>query len=208
MHGAFESKVWPFVAERVTPLKELRWSRTMLTSPSPRAVREISQSSILAELGRLAFPSRLLERSVEHLTLRHIWRPWTSFRLGGVFSSLGACLCRKYRIAARIAGPVIILCASHGFAAAQDATWVGATSDWNTPGNWNPNVVPTRTATFNPSTPTSITFSQGSMMAPTTIQTLSFNASGFVFGLTPIDPESSVFVAITGVGIQCADVQC
>jgi hypothetical protein len=88
---------------------------------------------------------------------------------------------------------------------AQNATWNGTTSsDWNTPSNWNQNVVPTEIATFNPSTPTSITFSQGSTAAPTTIQTLLFNASGFTFGLTPIPSESSVAVAITGVGIQPA----
>ena len=91
----------------------------MLTSP--RTVREISRSSILAEQGRLiAFPNVPPERSAERLTLRHTWRPWTSFRLGRVFSSLGVCLGRKSRIAARIAGPVIILCALPGFAYAQD----------------------------------------------------------------------------------------
>ena len=136
VHGAFKNKVWPFVAERVIPLKELRWSRTMLTSP--RAVREISRSSVLAEQGRLiAFPNVPPEKGrAERLTLRHIWRPWASFRLGWVFSSLGVCLRRKSRIAARIAGPVIILCALPGFASAQ-ATWEGSVnSNWNEPGNW------------------------------------------------------------------------
>ena len=66
VHGAFKNKMWPFVAERVIPLKELRWSRTMLTSP--RTVREISRSSVLAEQGRLtAFPILPLARSVERL---------------------------------------------------------------------------------------------------------------------------------------------
>src|SRR5262245_10569571 len=32
---------------------------------------------------------------------------------------------------------------------AQDATWDGATTDWNTPGNWTPPSVPTNTATFS-----------------------------------------------------------
>ena len=92
-------------------------------------------------------------------------------------------------LAARIAIPVIVLNGVSGVAFAQNATWVGTTSDWNTPNNWNPNVVPTGTATFNPSTPTSITFS-----APATVQTLLFNAPGFTLfpsGLT-----------ITGSGIQ------
>ena len=90
----------------------------MLTSL--RTLREISHSSILAEQGRLiAFPNWPLKKSnSESLTLRHIWRPWTSFRLGWLISSLWVCLRRKSRIAARIAGPVIILCALPGFASA------------------------------------------------------------------------------------------
>ena len=44
-----KKKVWPLVGERVIRLKELRWSRRMLTSPC--TVREISGSSILAEQG-------------------------------------------------------------------------------------------------------------------------------------------------------------
>ena len=139
VHGAFKNKVWRYVAERVTPLKELRWSRTMLTSP--RTVREISRSSILAEQGRLlAFPNVPPERSVERLALRHSLRPWTRFRLGRVFSSLGVCLRRKSQIAARVALPVIILSGMADLASAQnDATWTGiASPDWNTAVNWNP----------------------------------------------------------------------
>ena len=95
----------------------------MLTSQ--RTVREISRSSILAKQGCLiAFPNVPPERSGERLALRHAWRPWTRFRLGRVFSSLGICLRRKMRAAARVAGPAIILCALPGFASAQDATWV------------------------------------------------------------------------------------
>jgi hypothetical protein len=109
VHGAFMSKVWPFVADRVIPLKELRWSRTMLTSPSPRTVREISHSSVLAEQGRLiAFPNVAPERGAERLTLRHTWQPWTSFRLGWTLSSLGACLGRKMRAAAPNASPGVV----------------------------------------------------------------------------------------------------
>ena len=66
----------------------------MLTSP--RTVREISRSSILAEQGRLiVFPNVPPERSVERLTLRGTWLPRTRFRLRRVFSSLGVCLRRK-----------------------------------------------------------------------------------------------------------------
>jgi hypothetical protein len=81
-------------------------------------------------------------------------------------------------LAGRIAVPVIVLNGVSGVAFAQNATWVGnLSSDWNTPGNWNPNSVPTGTATFGPSPVTkSITFS-----AASTVQTLSFNAPGYTF---------------------------
>ena len=82
-------------------------------------------------------------------------------------------------LAARIAIPVIILNGVSGVAFAQNATWVGTTSDWNTPGNWNPNVVPTVTATFNPSSQTSITFSAPS----TTVQNLTFTAPGYTLNV-------------------------
>ena len=75
---AFKKKMWPFVAERVIELKELRRGCTVLTSP--RAVPEISCSSIIAEQGRrIAFPILSPERSVEPLTLHQIEGPWTSF---------------------------------------------------------------------------------------------------------------------------------
>ena len=82
-------------------------------------------------------------------------------------------------LAARIAIPVIVLNGVSGVAFAQNATWVGTTSDWNTPGNWNPNVVPTVTATFNPSSQTSITFSAPS----TTVQNLTFTAPGYTLNV-------------------------
>jgi hypothetical protein len=78
VHGAFKNKVWLFVAERVIALKELRRGRTMLTSP--RAVPEISCSSIIAEQGRrIAFPILSPEQSGEPLTIHQIEGPWTSF---------------------------------------------------------------------------------------------------------------------------------
>jgi autotransporter-associated beta strand protein len=161
----------------------------MLTSP--RAAREISRSSVLAAQVRLtAFAYWAVETSsVESLKLRHIWWPRTSFRFVCVFSSLGVCLRREVRVAARIAGPVVILCALPGFASAQ-STWVGTTSDWNTPSNWNPTGVPTGTAIFNPSTPTSITSS-----AAITIPTLQFNAPGYTLAL-------GSGLSITGNGIE------
>ena len=51
----------------------------------------LTLSRTVADQGRLiAFSTRLLEKSgVKPLTARQTWRPWTSFRLGRVFSSLG-----------------------------------------------------------------------------------------------------------------------
>jgi outer membrane autotransporter protein len=72
-------------------------------------------SSFLAEQGDLiVFPSVPLARSVERLTLRHIERPWTSFRLGRVFLLRRASACS--------AGPVVILCALREFTSTEDAT--------------------------------------------------------------------------------------
>ena len=165
----------------------------MLTSP--RAVREISGSSILAEQERLiAVPNPLLDGSRERLTLHHAWRPWTSFRLGRVFSSLGVCLRRKSRIAARIAGPAIILCALPGFASAQDATWQGPGSDWHTPGNWN-NGVPTGVGTFNGALPTSI-----SMAGGVTIDALQFDAPNYIF-----DVPNGLTINGTGIAASVAN---
>jgi hypothetical protein len=98
----------------------------MLTSP--RTVRKISHSSVLAEQGRLiSFPNVHPERG-EPLTLRDAWRLWTSFRLGRVFSSLLNCLRRKTRASARLTGPVLVPCAPRGFTSTQDAARRTATS--------------------------------------------------------------------------------
>ena len=99
----------------------------MLTSPC--TVREISGSSILAEQGGpIEFPILPPLRSLDRLTLRHNERPWTSFRLRGVFSSLRGRLARKTRAIARLAGPVIIPRGLQGFTTTQDAMRRGATS--------------------------------------------------------------------------------
>ena len=160
----------------------------------------LTLSRTVADQGRLiAFSTRLLEKSgVKPLTARQTWRPWTSFRLGRVFSSLGSVMRRNSRIAALIAGPVITICALPGFASAQDATWVGAiSSDWNTGPNWNGSGVPTGIATFNPSTQMSITFS-----APATVQTLLFDAPGYTFNFSI--PATTGILSITGEGIVAA----
>jgi len=63
---------------------------------------------------------------------------------------------------------------------AQDATWIGTTSDWNTGTNWSsvpPATVPTGTATFDATGITkSITFSQ-----ETTVGTLKVDEPGYSF---------------------------
>ena len=118
--------MWPFVAKRVISLKELRWSCTVLTSP--RTVREISRSSVpAARRGLVAVPNPPPGSGVERLTLRHFERPWTSFRLGWVFSCLWSCLGSKTRASGRLTGTVLVLCALRGFASTQDAAWRGGT---------------------------------------------------------------------------------
>src|SRR5260221_2174149 len=65
---------------------------------------------------------------------------------------------------------------------AQNATWIGQTSDWNTPTNWTgtpptPPTVPTGTATFDATGITkSLTFSQG-----TTVGSVQVDAPGYSF---------------------------
>ena len=147
----------------------------------PRTVHGSFRSSILTEQRRpIAFPNVPAERSALRLTLRHLWRPWTSFRLGRVFSSLGVRLGRKSRIAALITGPAIILCALPGFAWAQ-STWLGGiqNNSWNVDPNWVGGVpAPTGTATF-PSVPlpnSPVTFS-----ANTLVGTLVFNGPNYTF---------------------------
>ena len=110
-----------------------------------------------------------------------------------VVFSLEVYLRRKAAVAARIAFPLFVLSGVPALAPAQDATWVGSTSDWNTAGNWNPSGVPTGTATFGPSTPNSITFS-----APSVVQALSFNAPNYTFNLL------NQSLAIAGSGIQAS----
>jgi len=164
----------------------------MLTSP--RAVREISRSSLLAEQGRLTtLPTRPLEKSgVGPLTARQTWRPWTSFRLGRVFSSLGVYMRRNSRIAARIAGPAIILCGLPGFASAQNAIWNGPGADWNTPANWLTTVPgPNGTALFTGTFPKEI-----SMAGVVEVGTLQFSAPRYIF-----DVDAGA-VRINGFGVD------
>src|SRR5262245_5621043 len=61
----------------------------------------------------------------------------------------------------------------------QDATWNGATSDWNTPGNWTPTSVPTNTATFSNTGVTGLTIS-----SDTSINTIDFTAAAPAYSFT------------------------
>jgi autotransporter-associated beta strand protein len=59
-------------------------------------------------------------------------------------------------------GIVMLAALDANAALAQDATWTGASfSDWNTPTNWSTGSVPTGTATFNGTTPTTIFLNSG-----------------------------------------------
>jgi autotransporter-associated beta strand protein/T5SS/PEP-CTERM-associated repeat protein len=62
---------------------------------------------------------------------------------------------------------------------AQDATWDGATTDWNTPGNWAPPSVPTNTATFSNTGVTNVTIS-----SKTSINTIDFTAAAPAYSFT------------------------
>ena len=102
-----------------------------------------------------------------------------------------------------IAALLLGLCLSALAAHAQNndnATWVGRASDWNTATNWNPNQVPTGTATFGilptPLSVKSLTFSQG-----TSVGALQFNAPGYVFNLNMFLPDSPVIITGSGIGV-------
>jgi hypothetical protein len=105
------------------------------------------------------------------------WPPRPSLASSGKFS-LEVYLRHKATVAARIAGPVVILCALPGFASAQDATWMGPTPDWNISANWNPMTTPgpNGTATFGGALPTSI-----SMAGGVAVGALQFNAPNYTF---------------------------
>src|SRR5262245_60586123 len=61
----------------------------------------------------------------------------------------------------------------------QDSTWNGATSDWNTPGNWTPTSVPTNTATFSNTGVTNVTISSN-----TSINMIDFTAAAPAYSFT------------------------
>jgi autotransporter-associated beta strand protein len=81
-------------------------------------------------------------------------------------------------------------------AQAQDATWKAAPldSNYNNPGNWNPDNVPTGTATFATSSITSLTFAS----AATSIGGWTFNAGASNYTFTLSSPNTLTF---NGAGI-------
>jgi autotransporter-associated beta strand protein len=83
-------------------------------------------------------------------------------------------------------------CLSGGAAYAQDATWNGSTTDWNTPTNWTPNTVPTNTATFATTGSASVDNASGAV----SIGTIDFNAAAQAYTVT-IDNAFTV----TGTGV-------
>ena len=114
------------------------------------------------------------------------------------------CLRCELRIAARVAFLVMMLCGMATLSFAQeDATWSNnaLTSDWNYPGNWlplplpssGPLRVPTGLAAFSSSS----TIQTITLSAPTTIQTLQFDAPGYTFDLS----STINFLKIAGSGI-------
>ena len=106
---------------------------------------------------------------------------------------------RNSRIAALIAGPVIILCVLPGFASAQvenPTLWNGfADNLWNNAANWSPNGIPssTETAIFGPIPPVK----DISMLGGASVGTLEFNAPGYTFAALGLE--------INGRGVVSAD---
>jgi len=76
---------------------------------------------------------------------------------------------RRLGFAAFAAG----LCLAASAALAQDATWNGATTDWNTATNWTPNTVPGGTAIFSSTGSTTVDNASGNV----TIGAISFTAA-------------------------------
>jgi T5SS/PEP-CTERM-associated repeat protein len=76
----------------------------------------------------------------------------------------------------------------------QDATWIGATTDWNTTTNWTPAIVPINTATFSNTGVTNLAISSG-----TSINTIQFNAAAPAYSFT-INPFT--IFSINGAGIS------
>ncbi len=125
---------------------------------------------------------------------------------------------RARRRTALLASTALIAGAGLGLGAtaaqAQNATWIGPASDWNTSDNWSPTGIPTNTATFAGANPTTVTFTA----ATTTINTIQFNAGApaytFKFGAantfnvtgTGVSNSSANAPTFTGTGVASGTI--
>ena len=66
---------------------------------------------------------------------------------------------------------------------AQDATWNGASTDWTDPNNWNPNTVPTGTATFTNTGSATVDNANGFVTIGATSFTSVPNAQAYTFNI-------------------------
>ncbi len=91
-------------------------------------------------------------------------------------------------------------CLTGGAAYAQNATWNGSTTDWNTPTNWTPNTVPTGTATFAATGSTSVDNASGIV----SIGAIDFNAVAQAY---TINIDNPFLINGTGVANNSANTQ-
>jgi autotransporter-associated beta strand protein len=99
-----------------------------------------------------------------------------------------------------VAALLACTCLAGGAAYAQDATWNGSTTDWNTSTNWTPNTVPTNTATFAATGSTSVDNASGAVA----IGAIVFNAVSQAYSFTIDNP---FLINGTGVANNSANTQ-
>lgn len=95
---------------------------------------------------------------------------------------------------------VACICLTSGAAYAQNATWNGSTTDWNTATNWTPNTVPSGIATFSATGSTAVDNASGLVA----IGAVSFNATAQAYSFTI---ENPFLVNGTGVANNSANTQ-
>ncbi len=96
---------------------------------------------------------------------------------------------------------VVCICLTGGAAYAQNATWNGSTTDWNTPTNWTPNTVPSGTATFSATGSTAVDNASGLVA----IGAITFDATAQAYSFTLIN--NPFLVNGTGVANNSANTQ-
>jgi autotransporter-associated beta strand protein len=100
----------------------------------------------------------------------------------------------------RAAALVAFTCLTGGAAYAQNATWNGSTTDWNTSTNWTPNTVPSGTATFSATGSTAVDNASGLVA----IGAIAFDATAQAYSFTI---ENPFLVNGTGVANNSANTQ-